>query len=111
MATIVIQLDPALLANPDADIRYKLPDLLAQRSANRVSSDGYDYVGERNLLHLFLGTDNAERDLPGIIEVLKSERLLGNDLSQVPIAFEDGDALRVVYPPGFTGVFEQSGGG
>jgi hypothetical protein len=111
MATIIIQLDPAVLDHPDADIRYILPDLLVQRSADRLSDDGYDYVGQGNFLHLFLETDDPERDVPGIVEVLTSERLLGNDLSKVPIAIRDGDSFRVVHPPSFAGDFPQSDGG
>ncbi len=111
MATIIIQLDPTQLTNPDLDMRYKLPDLLVQRSGGRLSSDGYDYVGEGKCLHLFLETEDVSRDLPVIIDVLKSERLLGNELSAVPLAVEDGDHFHVVYPPGFVGTFLQSGGG
>ena len=34
MATVVIRLDPQLLDNPDADLRYRLPAILAELSMN-----------------------------------------------------------------------------
>ncbi len=45
MRMIVIRLDPQLLSNPDADLRYRIPELLAQRSEGAITDDGYDYVG------------------------------------------------------------------
>src|SRR5262245_16134431 len=112
VATVVLQLDPARLSNPDLDIRYALPDLLVERSSGRLTDDGYDYAGEGSApcLLLFLRADDVKAAIPGIIEVLKSERVLGNDLSCVPVAVEDGDQLRVVHPPGFEGTFRWPGG-
>jgi len=40
--SIVIQLDPKLLVNPDADLRYLLPDLIVERSQGSIADDGYD---------------------------------------------------------------------
>src|SRR5262245_16658771 len=109
VATVVLQLDPARLRNPDLDIRYVLPDLLVERSSGRLTDDGYDYAGEGSAacLLLFLRTDDANAAIPNIIEVLGSERVLENDLSGVPIAVEDGDQFRVVHPPGFEGTFHR----
>ncbi len=58
MARIVIRLDSQKLDNPDADIRYLLPRLLAERSGGAISDDGYDYVGPDSQLILFLKTSN-----------------------------------------------------
>jgi hypothetical protein len=112
VATVMLQLDPGRLTNPDLDIRYVLPDLLVERSSGRLTDDGYDYVGEDSApcLLLFLRTDDAKAAIPGIIEVLKSERVLENDLSSVPVAVEDGDHFQVVDPPGFEGTFRRPGG-
>ena len=112
MATVMLQLDPGRLTNADLDIRYVLPDLLVERSSGRLTDDGYDYVGEGSApcLLLFLRTDDAKAAIPGIIEVLKSERVLENDLSSVPVAVEDGDHFQVVHPPGFGGTFRRPGG-
>jgi hypothetical protein len=110
VVTIIIQLDPGKLRNPDLDIRYDLPDLICSRSGEQIIADGYDYVGESRApcLHLFLKTDDADAALPVVIEVLKSEKVLDNDLSEVPVAIEDGEEFRVVYPADFRGMFHRS---
>jgi hypothetical protein len=38
MPTIAVRLDPQLLDNPDADIRYRLPELLSERSAGVIAN-------------------------------------------------------------------------
>jgi hypothetical protein len=111
MATVILQLDPARLRNPDTDIRYVLPDLLVERSSGRLSDDGYDYVGEgfAPVLLIFLRTSDPTATIPGVIEALMSERVLDNNLSDVPIAVEDGGQFRVVHPPNFQGTFSRPG--
>ena len=112
MATIMLQLDPARLSNPDLDIRYVLPDLLVERSSGRLTDDGYDYVGEGSApcLFIFLRTDDAALAVPDVIQVLKAERVLGNDLSDVPVAVGEGDHFRVMHPPESVGTFQRPGG-
>ncbi len=113
MATVILQLDPARLSNPDLDIRYALPDLLVERSDGQLSDDGYDYVGEGSQprLQLYLHADDAVAAIPIVIEVLKTERVLESDLSEVPVAVEDGEEFRVVHPPGFDGAFPRPSSG
>src|SRR5947208_1037974 len=107
MATVILQLDPAKVSNPVLDVGDVLPDLLIARSDGRLSDDGYDYVGEglQPCLQLYLHADDAVAAIPSVIEVLKTERVLENDLSDVPVGIEDGADFRVVHPPGFAGVF------
>jgi hypothetical protein len=108
MDTIIIQLDASRLRNRDLDIRYILPDLLVARSSGLLISDGYDYArgdGPAPCLLLFLRTSDAANALPGLLEVLKSERVLENDLSDVPVAVDDGRSFRVVHPADFSGKF------
>jgi hypothetical protein len=97
--------------NPDADLRYVLPDLLVARCDGIVSDDAYDYVddGSGNMLMLvFLQTDDPESAVSRVVDVLRAERVMGNDLSAVPIAVDDGaGVLRVVHPPGFAGTFHR----
>jgi hypothetical protein len=109
VATIIIQLDPAKLDNPDLDIRYVLSDLLVERSNARMKDEGFDYAGEgaNSFLLVFLSTDDPDDLVPVVVEVLKSERVLENDLSTVPIAVQDGTQFRVVHPPNFLGVFQR----
>ena len=112
MATIIVQLDPAKLRNPDLDIRYALPDLIVERSGGQLTDAGYDYVGEgaTPCLLLFLSAEDADALLPVVLEVLKVERVLENDLSDVAVAIEDGEDFRVVHPWGFRGTFRRPGG-
>jgi len=103
---IVLRLDPRLLANPDADIRYQLPDLLAERSAGAIVDNGYDYVGEPPLLVLFLNVIEVEPAMACILDVVENVRLLDNDLRKaVAVAVERAEGHEVVYPRGFTGSF------
>ena len=113
VATIVIQLDPAQLPNPDTDIRYVLPRLLVERLPGALVEDGYDYVvnGTTAHLQLFLTAPDADAGIRGIIRVLTRERVLNNDLSQVPIAIDDGKTFRVIHPPDFRGNFQYAGDG
>jgi hypothetical protein len=107
VATVILRLDPAKLSNPDLDIRYMLPDLIVERSGGKLADNGYDYArdGATPCLLLFLSADDADATLPVVLEVLKSERVLNNDLSEVAVAIEDGHGFRVVHPPGFSGDF------
>ena len=112
MATVVLQIDPAKLTHPDLDIRYVLAELLVERSGGRLVDDGYDYAGEgaSSPLLLFLRTEDTDAAVATVIEVLGSERVLGNDLSAIPVAVEEGEAFRVVHPPDFDGTFGRPGG-
>ncbi len=106
MATVVMRLDPRLLDNPDADIRYQLPDLLAERSAGVITDNGYDYVGEVPLLVLFLKALELGSALACVLDVVQNVRVLDNDLRQAAVvAIELEGAYDVVYPPDFAGPF------
>lgn len=106
MASIVLRLDPRRLDNPDADIRYVLPDLLAERSGGIVSDDGYDYVGEESLLVLFLKATDVKPAIAFILDVVQNVRVLENDLRPaVVVAVEREDGHEVVYPTDFAGAF------
>ena len=112
MKTIILQLDPKKLSNPDLDIRYTLPDIVIERSGGRLTDGGYDYAGEgaESCLLLFLDTEDAEGMTPMVIDVLKFERVLENDLSGTPVAILDGKSFTVVHPPDFRGMFPRPDG-
>jgi len=80
VAGIELRLDPAALANPDADLRYVLPDLVCARSGDTVHSDGYDYEGDAPVLAIFLVADDPPAAVALVAEVLASGPILGNDL-------------------------------
>lgn len=106
MPTLAIRLDPRLLNNPDADLRYRLPDLLVERSGGLMDDDGYDYVGENALMVVFLKTTDTEASLAHAVHVIENVPLLGNDLKAAAvIALDRGDGYKVAYPPGFAEPF------
>jgi hypothetical protein len=106
MATVVMRLDPRLLDNPDADLRYRLPELLAGRSAGVISDDGYDYVGDGPLLLLFLKASKLKPALACVLDVVENVPVLGNDLRPAAVvAVEREGGHEVVYPPGFAAPF------
>lgn len=82
MPTVTIRLDPAALQNPDADIRYVLPDLIAERSGGTVRADGYDY-DDADVMTIFLDVDSRADATALVCAVLKTETVLGNDLESV----------------------------
>ncbi len=105
MAAIVISMDSRKMENPDLDIRYILPDRIEEWSGGAVTDDGYDYVDEDgHILAVWLETEDAEGWWPKVVELLKAEQFMDNDLSQsalVLISEESGadyDQCRQVYP-------------
>ena len=105
MQAIVISMDSRKMENPDLDIRYILPDRIEAWSEGAVEDDGYDYVDEDgHILAVWLQTGDAQAWWPRIVELLKTEKFQGNDLSQssqVLIANEAGaewDQCRQVWP-------------
>lgn len=42
MGEIAIRLDPGKLANPDADLRYLIPDRIEELSKGKLRNEGYD---------------------------------------------------------------------
>lgn len=86
--TIVIVLDPEKLENPDLDLRYDLPARIETATAGAVRNGGYDYIDlppdqPGPLMGLFLRTGEPAAGLwPKVLELLRRERFLGNDLSQ-----------------------------
>ncbi len=84
MAAIVISMDSRKMENPDLDIRYLLPDRIEEWSEGAVSDDGYEYVDEEgHILGVWLETEDAESWWPKVVELLKAEKFMDNDLSQV----------------------------
>ena len=82
MQTIVIVLDSNKMNNPDLDIRYVLPDRIEEYTEGRVKDNGYDYLSKSEM-GIWLETENANGGFREVIELLKTESILDNDLSQV----------------------------
>ena len=99
MDCIAIKLDPELLTNPDADMRYALPDLLVKRSGGVIQDDGYDYVGQSNAMVVFLKVSDLDRAKACITDVITNVKVLENDLRTVAtVAVQKGEKFEVVYP-------------
>ena len=106
MPTVAIRLDPSLLENPDADIRYLLPDLLVERSGGLLAGDGYDYVGEQPLMVVFLSAAQLKPALECVLDVVENVAVIGCLLRPgAVVAVEHITGWEVVYPPGFAGPF------
>lgn len=111
MELIAIKLRVRDLENPDADIRYELPELLEVRSEGVISSNGYDYVGPKNDLVVFLDATEFRAAVECILEVVKNVRALRNDLSRAcVVAVRREGEFKVVYPEGYDLEFEVNAG-
>ncbi len=86
MQTIVIVLDSTKMANPDLDIRYILPERIEEYTNNSIKDNGYDYISGTEL-GLWLETDDSANDVEKIIQLIKTETFLENDLSNVADIF------------------------
>ena len=112
MPSIVIRLEPEKLLNADLDLRYEIPDLLAERSGGLIKDDGYEYEARGNAMQIYLRTPDLESAVPQVVAFLETEHLHGNrlaDAAQVGISEADASVtkeFRVVYPPGTTGFIQ-----
>jgi hypothetical protein len=107
MTNLVLTLDPEKLANPDLDLRYIIPDLLAERSNGNIKADGYDYEDrEENpaspLMAIFLIAENLPSALKDIGQLLVGEEVLGNHLSQGAVLYieQNGSRTSIAYGEG-----------
>lgn len=104
--TIALRINPQLLGNPDADVRYQQPDLIVERSGKTISEDGYDYVGIEAFLVLYFKATELESAIACILDIVKHEHVLGNNLKDCTVvAVDQGSSYDVVYPKSFVGPF------
>ncbi len=95
---IVIRLIPERLANPDADLRYDLPDLIQRLTNGAATDNGY---GPNDEMYVFLRWDGAESTMAAVLRVLETERLHGNDLAvAATVAVGRHPRYRTVFPEG-----------
>ncbi|UUZ54170.1 hypothetical protein LP419_38205 [Massilia sp. H-1] len=102
MKNIVLTLDPGLLENPDLDLRYAVPDLLAARSNGNVKDNGYDYEDQEDSsgphLAIFLVVNDFSAALALIKQVVLTEVVLENDLAPAAALYIQDGALRKKVP-------------
>ncbi len=103
MQTIIIVLDSEKMMNPDLDIRYSLPERIEEYTNNVIKDNGYDYLSNTKL-GLWLETDDSANNVEKIIQLIKNESFIDNDLSQVVEIFiseeecAEIEHCRKVYP-------------
>lgn len=81
METIIIKLDAKKMKNPNLDIRYVLPKMIEQCTNKKIIDNGYDYISDDEL-GIWLETDNAEKMVDVIVELIKNKMVLDNDLTK-----------------------------
>ena len=59
MITIAIKLSPTELSNPDLDLRYQIPDRLAEVSDGSITDDGFDYLSDESMI-IFLRASSED---------------------------------------------------
>ena len=80
MQTIIILLDSQRLKNPDLDIISIVPQEIEAATNSTVYDSGYDYIS-RNVIGMWLAAENAEAGYLAVLELLRSKKFFGNDLS------------------------------
>ena len=69
------------MPNPDLDIRYHLPDVLAAIPESTIKNNGYDYSDdEPPLLMIYVLSDDPDSDLKLAIEYLEQHQMFDNNV-------------------------------
>ncbi len=99
MGHIAIKLDPAKLKNPDADLRYRVPDLVAEYTDDSVIDDGYGY-DDRNIMTIFLRCSTPADRVHEVIAILRQHQVCDNALLETAIigVSDDSSTFKIVYP-------------
>jgi hypothetical protein len=107
MYSIVIKIVPDKLVDPNLDMRYVLPDLIAERSGNFIQDDGYDYASQSDAMLVYLTTNDLQKALPIVIDVIENVTVLGNCLKDaVIVAAGTDENYAIVYPPNWEQPFD-----
>jgi hypothetical protein len=106
LVRLVLRLDPARLANPDAALRHVLPECLAERSGGTVRGEGHGATSDGRAMLLFLRAEQLDEALACLADVVENVPVLDNDLRPALVAaVRRPDGYHVVYPPDFQGPF------
>lgn len=101
MEDIVIQLHPDWLNNPDADLRYLVPEELIKLSSRdlEIIENGYEYDNETNDMFIFLIVSDSEKFLVVAKDYLSKNRILNNNIwdSCIIAREKDGRQFEVLY--------------
>jgi hypothetical protein len=106
LVRIVLRLDPARLANPDAALRHVLPECLAERSGGTVRGEGHGATADGTAMLLYLRAEQLDEALACLADVVENVPVLDNDLRPALVAaVQRPDGYHVIYPPDFQGPF------
>jgi len=81
MPSVLIRLDPRRMENPDTDLRYVVPNRLAEVSSGILTDSGFDYEEGTDAMLIYLSTENLDAALPFVIELLENEMIYENRLA------------------------------
>lgn len=100
MATLAIKLDPSRMQNADLDVRYEIPDRIAEHTDGAVSDEGFDYIDGDSLV-IYLGIPNKDQ-VAIILRFLQDEEFCGNKILEfAKVGLDSGTGFRTVYPVEF----------
>ncbi|MCL2467438.1 MAG: hypothetical protein FWF02_13875 [Micrococcales bacterium] len=95
MGGIALKLVPGALDNPDLDLRYVVPDRIAELTHGRVTDNGYDYLDDAdNSMVLFMVAERPVVEVATVLEILRIELFSENNLYEagvVVLVCEDED--------------------
>lgn len=82
MESIIFQLHPDWLNNPDADLRYLIPEELEKLSTNtlKIADDGYEYDDEDEYMFIFISTTDSLAFLKTAKDYLAKHNILDNNI-------------------------------
>lgn len=74
--------------NPDLDLRYEVPERIADESARSIASIGYGYDGDGRI-HVYLEAQDLAKSTKLVCEFLRTSVVLDNDLSRAQVAVRE----------------------
>lgn len=82
MESVIFQLHPDWLKNPDADLRYLIPEELEKLSSKElvILEDGYEYDDEDEYMYIFMMVTNSSEFLKVTTKYLGSHKILENNI-------------------------------
>jgi hypothetical protein len=106
MGHVAIKLNPRELPNPDADLRYRIPDLIADATNGRIRDDGYDYA-DGDIMIVYLSCNDPASDVAEVIETLRANEICDNQIldSAVIGISTDATTFTIVHPSENDGEF------
>jgi hypothetical protein len=76
---ISITLNPGKLSNPDADLRYIIPDEIEKASDKALEDNGYDYDDNQNMIIFIENKSLSEDDAVNLIRKMLTKLQIENE--------------------------------